>query len=106
MKRIFLAGDFAMQSKRRQPIPVWVVTSAQREHSWKALMTACTGINWRLWIGLVLCGIAFGYIEAAVVVYLRGFYEPMHQRLYPDRAPGDLLPLIPLEDWQTLGVSA
>jgi hypothetical protein len=60
----------------------------------------------RMWTGLILLGVSFGYIEAAVVVYLRGFYEPMHQRLYPDRETGDLLPLIPLEDWQALGVSA
>jgi hypothetical protein len=60
----------------------------------------------RMWLGLIPCGIALGYKEAAAVVYLRGFYEPMHQRLYPNREAGDLLPLIPLEEWQSQGVSA
>jgi hypothetical protein len=46
---------------------------------------------------LTLFGVAFGYVEAAVVVYMRAAYEPLHQKLYPGRAPGDLLPFIPLE---------
>jgi hypothetical protein len=60
---------------------------------------------------LVLFGVAFGLVEAAVVVYLRAAYEPLHQRLHPGRAAGDLLPFIPLErlaaegpafvDWRT-----
>jgi hypothetical protein len=49
---------------------------------------------------LVLLGVSFGYIEAAVVVYLRGLYEPIHERLYPGRTPGDLFPLVPLEQLQ------
>jgi len=52
---------------------------------------------WRTLAALTLFGIAFGYVEAAVVVYMRAAYEPRHQRLYPSRAPGDLLPFIPLE---------
>ena len=59
----------------------------------------------RLLIGLCVVGVSFGYIEAAVVVYLRGYYEPLHQRLYPERAAGDLLPLIPLEAWPEFGVA-
>jgi hypothetical protein len=56
---------------------------------------------------LVLFGVAFGYVEAAVVVYLRAAYEPLHARLYP-RAHGDprlggLLPFIPLERLQSAG---
>src|SRR6266566_5615371 len=46
---------------------------------------------------LLLFSISFAYVEAAIVVYLRALYEPIHQRYYPDRAPGDLLPLIRLE---------
>lgn len=38
-------------------------------------------------------GISFGYVEAAVVIYLRALYEPLRQRLTPGRAPGDLFPL-------------
>ena len=59
----------------------------------------------RLFLGLFLCGVSFGNIEAAVVIYLRGYYEPLHQRLYPERAAGDLLPLIPLEAWPDFGVA-
>src|SRR5437763_3624742 len=56
---------------------------------------------------LVLFGVAFGYVEAAVVVYLRAAYEPLHERLYP-RAHGDprlggLLPFIPLQRLQSAG---
>src|ERR1700730_18650449 len=43
---------------------------------------------------LLLFGTAFGYLEAAVVSYLRFLHEPVRQRFYPDRAPGDLFPLL------------
>lgn len=45
-------------------------------------------------LGLFLFGISFGYVEAAVVIYLRALYEPLRQRLTPGRAPGDLFPLV------------
>ncbi len=45
-------------------------------------------------VGLFLFGISFGYVEAAVVIYLRALYEPLRQRLTPGRAPGDLFPLV------------
>ncbi len=48
----------------------------------------------RIVIGLLLFGISFGYVEAAVVIYLRALYEPLRQRLTPGRAPGDLFPLV------------
>ncbi len=32
-------------------------------------------------VGLFLFGISFGYVEAAVVIYLRALYEPLRQRL-------------------------
>lgn len=47
----------------------------------------------RALIALVLFGIAFGYVEASVVVYLRTIYEPMRQRISP-RPPNQLFPLI------------
>src|SRR5579863_4999503 len=43
---------------------------------------------------LFLFGISFGYVEAAVVVYLRAIYNPIRARLHPERAPADLFPLI------------
>jgi hypothetical protein len=45
---------------------------------------------------LVLFGVSFGYVEAAVVVYLRAVYEPLHQQLYPASPAGELLPLVPM----------
>jgi hypothetical protein len=48
----------------------------------------------RLLTGLTLFGVSFGCVEAAVVVYLRGLYEPIHQRVYPGRQPGDLFPIL------------
>ena len=53
-----------------------------------------TGRVRRVVVGLFLFGIAFGYVEAAVVIYLRALYEPLRQRLTPNRAPGDLFPLL------------
>ncbi len=47
---------------------------------------------------LILFGLAFGYVEGAIVVVLRSVYEPIHARLRPDRPPGDLFPLISLEE--------
>src|ERR1700724_3062842 len=43
---------------------------------------------------LLLFGISFGYLEAAVVVYLRALYDPIRHRLHPGRGPDDLFPLI------------
>jgi hypothetical protein len=45
-------------------------------------------------IALLLFGTAFGYLEAAVVSYLRFLHEPVRRRVYPDRPPGDLFPLL------------
>jgi hypothetical protein len=47
-------------------------------------------------LALILFAVAFGYVEAAVVVYLRHIYSPLRQALYPAGAAGDLFPLIPL----------
>jgi len=43
---------------------------------------------------LFLFGISFGYVEAAVVVYLRAIYDPIRARLHPERRPHELFPLI------------
>jgi len=48
----------------------------------------------RVIAALFLFGISFGYLEAAVVVYLRAIYDPIRQHLHPDRKPHDLFPLI------------
>jgi hypothetical protein len=61
----------------------------------------------RVLTSLLLFGVAFGYVEAAVVVYLRAAYEPLHERLYPrehgDPRLGGLLPFIPLQRMQSVG---
>ena len=43
---------------------------------------------------LLLFGISFGYLEAAVVVYLRAIYDPIRHRLHPGRGADELFPLI------------
>ena len=43
---------------------------------------------------LLLFGISFGYVEAAVVVYLRAIYDPIRHRLHPGRGADELFPLI------------
>jgi len=48
----------------------------------------------RIVAALLLFGISFGYLEAAVVVYLRAIYDPIRQRIHPERGPNDLFPLI------------
>jgi hypothetical protein len=48
-------------------------------------------------LSLALFGVAFGYLEAAVVSYLRVIHAPTVQRFYPGRNPGDLFPLLTLE---------
>jgi len=57
----------------------------------------------RVITGLVLFGVSFGYIEAAVVVYLRAIYDPVRQELHPQRFSGDLFPLISLSQLEATG---
>ena len=52
---------------------------------------------------LVLFGISFGYLEAAVVVYLRAIYDPIRERIHPGRGPQDLFPLISPEQLKAAG---
>jgi len=48
-------------------------------------------------LAILLFGVAFGYLEAAVVSYLRALHEPVRQRYYPGRAPSELFPLLTLD---------
>jgi hypothetical protein len=52
---------------------------------------------------LVLFGAAFGYLEAAVVTYLRLLHEPARQRFYPGRSPSELFPLLTLDQVRASG---
>jgi hypothetical protein len=54
-------------------------------------------------LALFFFGVAFGYVEAAVVVYLRALYEPLHLQFYPDAPHGDLFPLITLAQLASAG---
>ena len=54
--------------------------------------------NWkRRVLAVLLFGVAFGYLEAAVVTYLRALHEPVRQHYYPGRPPGELFPLLTLD---------
>ncbi|MEO8592197.1 MAG: hypothetical protein ABI759_02650 [Candidatus Solibacter sp.] len=55
-------------------------------------------MSWkRTLFALLLFGTAFGYLEAAVVCYLRALHEPARQRFYPGRPTAELFPLLTLE---------
>jgi hypothetical protein len=58
---------------------------------------------WRPLVALFLFGASFGYVEAAVVVYLREHYEPLKRELHQERAPGDLFPLVTLQQLAETG---
>ena len=68
------------------------------------VMYQIRGISWkRSVMALLLFGAAFGYLEAAVVSYLRVLHEPARLRFYPGRPPGDLFPLLTLEQLRASG---
>jgi len=50
---------------------------------------------------LLLFGIAFGYLEGAVVVYLRALHEPVRLHYYPGRNANELFPLLTLDQLRT-----
>ncbi len=54
-------------------------------------------------LALVFFGVAFGYLEAAVVSYLRTLHEPARQQFYPGRAPSELFPLLTLDQVRSTG---
>lgn len=49
-------------------------------------------------LALVLFGVAFGYVEAAVVVNLRTIYDPPRRSVYRGLADDDLLPALTLDE--------
>jgi hypothetical protein len=66
-------------------------------------MAPTSNTFWRSLSAILLFGVSFGFVEAAVVVYLRDVYEPLAERFYPDRRPGDIFPLITLEQLESSG---
>jgi hypothetical protein len=57
----------------------------------------------RVAAALILFGISFGYVEASVVVYLRTLYDPLRAQLHPGSAPGELFPMMRLEQFKAAG---
>ena len=56
----------------------------------------------RIIVALFVFGIAFGYLEASVVVYLRALYEPLRQKISP-REANELFPLITADQLRDAG---
>ncbi len=54
-------------------------------------------------LALLLFGTAFGYLEAAVVIYLRDLHEPARQRFHPGRPAAELFPLLTLDQLHAPG---
>jgi len=52
---------------------------------------------------LFLFGVSFGYLEAAVVSYLRDLYDPIRRQIHPERSKGELFPLITAEQLRDSG---
>jgi hypothetical protein len=52
--------------------------------------------------GLAVFAIAFGYVEAAVVAYLRSIYTPLRAQFYPGSA-SELFPLLSVDQLRILG---
>jgi hypothetical protein len=57
----------------------------------------------RILIALLLFGVSFGYIEAAVVVYLRPHYQPLRLRYLQAAADDESFPLLRLEQLDEAG---
>ena len=52
---------------------------------------------------LFLFGVSFGYLEAAVVSYLRDLYDPIRRQIHPELPKGELFPLITAEQLRDSG---
>jgi hypothetical protein len=50
----------------------------------------------------MIFGVAFGYVEAAVVAYLRALYDPLRAQFYPGTS-GQIFPLLTIEQLRQLG---
>jgi hypothetical protein len=57
---------------------------------------------WKIVVALIVFGIAFGYVEAAIVAYLRYLYNPLRLQFYPGTS-GQIFPLLSIEQLRQLG---
>lgn len=53
--------------------------------------------------GLLLFGLAFGYVEAAIVIYLDAIYLPLRAHFYPTLPETALFPLLSPDQLRSLG---
>jgi len=58
---------------------------------------------WRVIAGLILFSAAFGYVEAAVVAYLRSIYAPLRAYFFSAERANELFPLLSLAQLRALG---
>jgi hypothetical protein len=58
----------------------------------------------RVLLSIILFGIAFGCVEAAVVVYLRTLGEPVREKVLAGQAHDEVFPLLTLEQWRDAGM--
>ncbi len=59
-------------------------------------------MKWRIIAGLAVFAVAFGYVEAAVVAYLRSIYTPLRAQFYPGSG-SELFPLLSVHQLTVLG---
>lgn len=67
------------------------------------IRTSATSGLFRTLTALLLFGVSFAFVEAAVVIYLRGLYEPLHGALYPDAPADALFPILQPEQLEAAG---
>jgi hypothetical protein len=56
----------------------------------------------RILAALALFGVSFGYVEAALVTYLRAIYDPMRRAVH-QQSEDELFPLLTIEDLEAAG---
>jgi hypothetical protein len=57
----------------------------------------------RLLSGFVLFGVSFGYVEAAVVVYLRAVVDPIRHEAHGEDPPDEVFPLLTVDQLKQAG---
>jgi hypothetical protein len=86
------------------PLVVSSTGNMDRARGAYAVEKKVSGIRWqRVVVALLLFGTAFGYLEAAVVCYLRQLHEPARLRFHPGRPASELFPLLTLEQMRASG---
>lgn len=58
----------------------------------------------RVLVALIVFGVAFGCVEAAVVVYLRALAEPVREKVFAGQPHDEVFPLLTLDQWREGGM--